>query len=267
MPSSDIVSKISFGKGLDTDLITPPVFSDKEEERLYRKQRLAAAFRLFGHYGFDEGVAGHISVRDPILTDCFWVNPMSVHFSLIKVSDLVLVNHDGEIKEGKRAINKAAFAIHSRIHLHKPEINAVAHAHSVYGRIWSTLGRFLDPITQDACTFYENQVIYDVYKGVVADCNEGDDIAGLLGDKATVILQNHGLLSAAKSVESAAWLFILMDKCCKSQILAEAVGKPKIISHDVAVKARTYIANEVTMFANFQPLYNMILSKQADFLD
>jgi hypothetical protein len=45
------------------------------------------------------------------------------------------------------------------------------------------------------------------------------------------------------------------------------VGKPKIIPHDVAVKARTYIANEVTMFANFQPLYNMILSKQADFLD
>ncbi len=267
MSNAEIVSKISFGKGLETDLITPPSFSDKEEERLYRKQRLAASFRLFGYYGFDEGVAGHISVRDPILTDCFWVNPMSVHFSLIKVSDLVLVNHDGEIIEGKKAINKAAFAIHSRIHYHKEEINAVAHAHSVYGRTWSSIGRFLDPITQDACTFYENQVIYDTYKGVVADCNEGDDIAALLGDKATVILQNHGLLTAAKSIESAAWLFILMDKCCKSQILAESIAKPKLISHEVALKAKSYIANEVTMFANFQALYNMILALDSGFLN
>jgi len=267
MNNSETVSKISFGEGLDTELITPPHFSNKEEERLYRKERLAGAFRLFAHYGFDAGVAGHISVRDPIKTDCFWVNPMSVHFSLIKVSDLVLVNHDGSIIEGKRAINRAAFAIHSRVHLHKPEINAVAHAHSVYGRAWSSLGRFLDPITQDACTFYENQALYDRYQGVVADCNEGDEIASLLADKSTAILQNHGLLTAAKSIESAAWLFILMDRCCKSQILAESVGTPKLIPHEIAVKARSYIANEVTMFANFQPLYNMVLNQEADFLE
>lgn len=53
---------------------TYPKFNTLEEERLYRKQHLAAAFRVFADRGFDEGVAGHISVRDPILTDHFWLN-------------------------------------------------------------------------------------------------------------------------------------------------------------------------------------------------
>ncbi len=39
----------------------PPVFETVEEERRHRKERLAGAFRLFSRFGFDEGVAGHIT--------------------------------------------------------------------------------------------------------------------------------------------------------------------------------------------------------------
>jgi len=38
------------------NLPQPPTFSTPEEERLHRKQRLAAAFRLFSRFGFDEGI-------------------------------------------------------------------------------------------------------------------------------------------------------------------------------------------------------------------
>ncbi|VUC23940.1 unnamed protein product [Clonostachys rosea] len=86
------------------------------EERLYRKQHLATAFRVFADRGFDEGIAGHISVRDSILTDHFWLNPLSMHVSQIKVSDLILVDEDGFIVEGDQLINTAAFTIHSAIH-------------------------------------------------------------------------------------------------------------------------------------------------------
>ena len=70
-----------------------------EEERLYRKQRLAASFRLFGRFGFDEGIAGHITARDPEHLDHFWVNPFGMSFSLIRVSDLIRVNEKGEVVE------------------------------------------------------------------------------------------------------------------------------------------------------------------------
>ncbi len=78
-----------------------------EEERLHRKQRLAATFRLFGRYGFDQGLAGHVTVRDPEHTDRFWINPLAKHFSLIRVSDLQLVDHRGAILIGDRPINQA----------------------------------------------------------------------------------------------------------------------------------------------------------------
>ena len=71
-----------------------------EDERRLRKQKLAATFRIFGRFGFDEGVAGHVTVRDPQQTDHFWVNPFGVSFKQIKVSDLILVNHQGEVVEG-----------------------------------------------------------------------------------------------------------------------------------------------------------------------
>ena len=74
-----------------------PQERDIAQERVHRKQNLAAAFRLFSKFGFDEGVAGHITARDPEFTDHFWVNPFGMHFGHIRVSDLLLVRHDGTV--------------------------------------------------------------------------------------------------------------------------------------------------------------------------
>ena len=81
------------------DLSFLPRFDSLTEERLHRKQRLAASFRLFGKFGFDEGVAGHITVRDPEHLDRFWVNPFGMNFKHIRVSDLICVDHTGEVVE------------------------------------------------------------------------------------------------------------------------------------------------------------------------
>lgn len=135
------------------NLPQPPSFERVEDERLHRQQRLAASFRLFAHYGFDEGVAGHITARDPEFPDHFWVNPFGMYFGQIRVSDLLLVNHQGEVVKGNKPVNAAAFAIHSQIHQARPDVVAAAHAHSLYGKTWASLGRLLDPLTQDACLF------------------------------------------------------------------------------------------------------------------
>ena len=200
----------------------PPSFATAAEERLHRKQRLASAFRLFAKFGFNEGVAGHITARDPEFQDHFWVNPFGMHFAHIRVSDLVLVNEQGAVVEGERPINEAAFAIHSRLHMARPDVVAAAHAHSLYGKTWSTLGRLLDPLTQDACAFYEDHSLFDDYTGVVYDNSEGDRIAKALGHRKAVILQNHGILTVGSTVDEAAWYFITMDRSCQVQLMAEA---------------------------------------------
>ncbi len=238
-----------------------------EEIRRDQLQRLTAGFRLFSYFGYDEGVAGHITLRDPEFSDHFWVNPLGVHFSQISVSDLILVSHDGKVVQGNKDVNVAAFAIHSRLHAARPDINAAAHSHSIYGRTFSTLGKLLDPISQDACAFYETQGMYKDFSGVVEEVNEGDEIAKSLGDKKVIILQNHGILTTGPSVDIALWFYMSMERCCQAQLMAEAAGKPIIIPHDTAVKTRGYIANDVAAWASYQPAFDMIVKKEPDLLD
>lgn len=235
-----------------------------EEVRLERKQKLAAAFRLFGKFGFDEGVAGHITARDPERLDHFWVNPFGVSFKQIKVSDLILVNHDGDIVEGTGLLNGAAFAIHSQIHKHLPHVTAAAHSHSVYGKAWASLGRSLDPITQDSCAFFEDHVVFNEFNGVVLDVEEGQKIATMLGKKKAAILQNHGLLTVGNTVEEAAWWYITMERSCQAQLMAEAAGVPLRISNEVARGTRANVGSPMAGVFSFKPLYDVITAEQPD---
>jgi ribulose-5-phosphate 4-epimerase/fuculose-1-phosphate aldolase len=246
---------------------TPPMFTSVEDERLHRKQRLAAAFRMFSKAGFDEGVAGHITARDPERLDHFWVNPFGMHFGHIRVSDLVLVNDAGEVVEGDRAVNLAAYAIHSQVHAARPDVVAVAHAHSLNGKAWSSLGRLLDPITQDACAFYEDHTLLDDYTGVVLDLEEGRRLARTLGQRKAIILRNHGLLTVGQTVDEAAWWFITMERSCQAQLLAEAAGKPILINADSAGKTASQVGSNIAGWFSFQPLWDRITREQPDLFD
>jgi len=244
-----------------------PRFATLEEERRHRKQRLAGAFRLFSRFGFDEGVAGHITARDPERLDHFWVNPFGMHFGQIRASDLILVNDRGEVVEGKYPVNGAAFAIHSQVHAARPDVVAAAHAHSLYGKAWSSLSRLLDPITQDACAFYEDHSLFADFTGVVYETSEGERIAQALGEKKAVILRNHGLLTVGHTVDEAVWWFITMERSCQAQLLAEAVGTPVKIDAASAAVTQQQIGSHMAGWFQFQPLWARIVREQPDLLE
>jgi ribulose-5-phosphate 4-epimerase/fuculose-1-phosphate aldolase len=245
-----------------------PQFTSIEEERRHRKQRLAAGFRLFGHFGFDEGVAGHITARDPELTDHFWVNPFAMNFKQIKVKDLLLVNDKGEIVEGTWPVNQAAFCIHSAIHQARTDVVAAAHSHSVYGKTFSALARPLEPITQDACGFHGDHVVFDEYTGVVLDTEEGKKIAHALGEHKAAILRNHGLLTVGHTVDEAVWWFITMERSCQAQLLAMSTGVDyRVIDEETAALTATQVGNHMAGWLSFQPLYDWIVAQQPDLLE
>jgi len=252
---------------IQPNLPQPPVFQAIDTERLHRKQRLAAALRLFARYGFDEGVAGHITARDPEYPDRFWVNPFGMYFGQIRVSDLVLVDAAGRVISGDRPINAAAFAIHSEVHAARPDIIAAAHTHSIHGKAWSSLGRELDPITQDACSFYEDHALFDDYTGVVLDTDEGKRIGRSLGDRKAVILRNHGLLTVGETVDAAAWWFIAMERCCQAQLLAEAAGTTVLIDPKIAKLTASQVGTPYMGWFCFQSLYDKIVKEEPDLLD
>jgi len=238
-----------------------------EEERRHRKQRLAAAFRIFGRLGFDEGVAGHITARDPEHEDRFWVNPFGMSFKQIRVADLLCVDHTGEVVEGTWPVNAAAFAIHAAVHAARPDVVAAAHSHSVHGKAFSALHRPLLPLTQDACAFYDDHAVDTEYGGVANDVEEGKRIAAALGDNKAAILANHGLITVGRSVDEAAFWFTSMERSCQAQLLAEAAGDPVPIADELAESVYEFTGTPLAGWFSAQPLFDWIIAEQPDCLD
>jgi ribulose-5-phosphate 4-epimerase/fuculose-1-phosphate aldolase len=189
-------------------------------------------------------------------------------FKQIRVKDLLLVNHDGEVVHGDWPLNAAAFAIHSQVHAARPDVVAAAHSHSVHGKAWSTLRRPLDPLTQDACAFYGDHSVYGDFTGAVLELEEGKRIAHALGDNKAVILSNHGLLTVGTtSVDEAAWWFITMERTCQAQLLADAAGGTVKSDPDQAAHPATQVGGPLAGWFNFQPLYEWIVAEEPDLLD
>jgi ribulose-5-phosphate 4-epimerase/fuculose-1-phosphate aldolase len=246
----------------------PPTFATVEEERLHRKQKLAGALRIFGRFGFGEGVAGHITVRDPEFPDHFWVNPFGKSFRHMRVSDLILVNHSGEVVYGTQAVNRAAFVIHSAIHQARPDVVAAAHSHSLHGKAFASLGIPLDPITQDACIFYEDHRVITAQGGaVVFEVEAGKELAAAFPTGKAAIHQNHGLFTVGETVDEAVFWFVTMERSCQAQLLAMAAGEPKLINHEYAAYTREQTGFPLAGWFSFQPLWQEICHTDPELFD
>lgn len=255
---SDAASKFSTRKA--------PVFSTAAEERRHRLERLTGVCRIFGRFGFSEGLLGHITVRDPEDPDLLWVNPVGVSFRQIKVSDLIQVNHHGDVLVGKRPVNPVGLLLHSAIHEARPEIVAVCHAHSLYGKAWSSLGRLLDPITQDACVLFGHQVLIREPR-VSLNRDDAKRFATAFGPHRLAIQVGHGLFSTGLTVDEAAWWFICMERACQVQFLAESVGELEKWPEPPARALANSLGSPEFGWLSFQTLWDEIIVSDVDLFD
>ena len=240
---------------------------DVDAERLHRKQRLAAGLRTLGRMHLAEGVAGHVTVRDPEFPDRFWVNPFGKNFKLMKVSDLICVDHNGDVVGGDGMVNTAAFAIHSELHKARPDVIAAAHTHSMYGRTFSTLGKPLKMISQDATMFYNDVALCSDGSGaVVVDTEVSSKMAEALGDKKALVHQNHGLITTGGSVDAAVWWFVALERCCQSQLVAEAAGEPIEIPADLCQAGFEAQGHDLAGWFQFQPWWDELVEREPEFL-
>ncbi|BAO91445.1 class II aldolase/adducin family protein [Caballeronia cordobensis] len=247
-----------------------PDFSSFAEERQHRKERLVAACRAFALHNLDYGFAGHLTVRDPEFPELYWTNPMAVHFSQVKLSNLILANHAGKVMEGEYALNRAGFVLHAAVHDANPDIVAMCHAHTVYGTAFAALGRPLDPITQDAAAFFEDHVVIKDEAGAVAvEEKAGLSVADYFKNVKAAIHQNHGLLTVSRhSIEAAAFWFIALERCCQQQLLVEATGiKPIMVPEHSSRYSRDNVGSEYIGWLHFQPIYEQLVQTNPDMFD
>jgi ribulose-5-phosphate 4-epimerase/fuculose-1-phosphate aldolase len=247
-----------------------PSFATHAEERRHRKERLAAACRAFALQGFDYGFAGHLTVRDPEHPELYWTNPMCVHFANVKVSNLILVDHAGKVVEGDYAVNRAGFVLHAAVHEAHPEIMAMCHAHTLYGTAYAALGRPLAPITQDAAAFFEDHAVIRSEAGQVAvEERAGLSVADHFKGVKAVIHQNHGLFTSSQhGIESAAFWFIALERCCHQQLLVDASGHaPVLVPEQRSRFSREHVGSDYIGWLHFQTIFDQLQRSQPDLFD
>lgn len=247
-------------------LPVPREYEDIDTERRHRKLRLAASFRLLARFGLTEGIAGHVTLRDPEHHDRYWVNQYAQHFSTIHPDDLMCIDVDGQVHHGTGPVNAAAVAIHCGLHRVNHAAAAAVHTHTTYGRAFAARERLLEPINQESCLFYENHVVFrgDI---VVLAMNEGERIAQTMGERKAAILLNHGLLTVGSSVDSAIYRFIAMERCAQVQLLAEASGPLRPLTPEEARATRRHLASDYVAWLGFQGLYRQVLREHRDLDD
>lgn len=219
---------------------------DPHAERAHRKLMCAAGYRIFAAMRWGTRGDGHISARDPILTDHFWLLDWGVPFGEATVDQLVLVGPDGSVKDEDGtptgAVNTAGYNIHAPLHAARPDVVSAAHTHTGYGTPWSANVRPFRALCQEATSFVFDQGLFDDEEVEVLTYDGGKRIAAALGSAKLVILRNHGLLTVGTSVESAVGWFVTAELV--SEVHVKAPDGVPISDEAAAVAARSLAAEE-----------------------
>ncbi|GGF76644.1 class II aldolase/adducin family protein [Alteromonas lipolytica] len=196
------------------------------------RKDLAAAYRLLDLEGWSDMIFTHISARLPDSDDRFLLNSYGLLPEEVCASNLVLVDVQGENAGSSPAtVNPAGFTIHSALHMARDDAHCVMHTHTMAGMAVSGLAEGLLPVNQTSMEFF-NRIAYYDYQGIPLECDEREAIVAAMGDKNSMILRNHGLLTVGRTVAEAFYRMYYLNKACEIQVETMKTGGTLLIPSD-----------------------------------
>ena len=188
------------------------------------RMNLAACYRLLAHFGMTDMIFTHITARVPGPKHHLLINPYGFFFEDVTASNLVKFDLDGNvIGDSPYTINPVGFTFHTALHAAREDVTCVIHTHSRYAVEVSALKCGLLPVTQSALRFY-GKVGYHDYEGLAPAGDELGRLAKDIGDRRVLVLRNHGLITAGRTIPEAFHLAFYFEECCKTQIEIMATG-------------------------------------------
>ena len=235
----------------------------------YNQERedLAAAFRWTARLNMHEAVANHFSLAVNESGSKFLLNPIGMHFSEICASDLILIDaNDTETMSQHNAPDPTAWAIHSALHRNNPQARCILHVHPKYATILSSLDdKEMKPIDQNTMRFYERVSIDRDFSGMGLG-KEAERLSTLLGNNPVLLMGNHGVLTAAKTVASAFDELYYFERSCQTLIGAYQTGKKlHFVSHKVAKKTAQQWIDYDASEMHFEALKRILDKEEPDY--
>ena len=210
--------------------------SHYSEEEWRARVKLAAVYRIFAYMKWDESIYNHISLRVPGEPEHFLINPFGLHYSEVKASNLVKINHDGEIiGNSDWPINPAGFTFHSAIHEQVDNAHCVMHVHTTATQAVCCLEEGLSFSNFYSAQLY-GKVAYHDFEGITVHRDEGDRILQSANQQPVLLLRNHGPVVMGASLAQAFSLMWLVSRACEVQLASQSMGAVRDISTPVLEK-------------------------------
>ncbi len=192
------------------------------------REKLVKAGRVLVDQGQGDFVAGHVSMRLPG-SDRFLMKPAGIGLDEMTAENIITVNIEGEKVAGSMPRHSEVF-IHSEILRARPEIHSVIHTHPPHAIAFSSLGRPLVSVGNANAVFFEGLPVFSETTDLIKDQATGKAVARCLGAHPALLLRNHGIVTAGRTLEEAVWLALKLESACRLQLLAEAAGGPRLLA-------------------------------------
>src|SRR5258706_7914576 len=218
---------------------------------------LADAGRVLAHEGQGDYVAGHVSLRLPDQPDRFLMKPAGIGLEEMTDDNIITVDIEGNKVAGSAERHNEVF-IHSEVLRARPDGQAVVHTHAVYGVVFSSLGKPLQAVSNDGAFFAGGLPVFSETTELIITSDRGKAVARTLGNYGALILRNHGIVTAAASMEEAVWLALKLNQACHAQVLAEMAGGPLLVGDPGEAKTKGAYANRPDIHTG---IFNYVLRK------
>jgi ribulose-5-phosphate 4-epimerase/fuculose-1-phosphate aldolase len=220
------------------------------------KTQLAAAHRLAVLHELEEGIDNHFTVTVPGQDDRYLILPFGLHWSEARASAMIVFDESGTTLEGEGVVELSAQCIHAPIH-RICDVRVVLHTHQPWALALNMLkdNRLL-PANQTAA-FFHGHIAYDNdYSGTADSLEEGERLAGVIGDKQILFMKNHGVIVTGDNIAQAYKRLYKLERVCRTQVLALSTGRPiEVLSDDVVTRLQAPSANDRHSRAERERLY------------
>ncbi len=209
------------------------------------KVHLAAAHRLAVLHELEEGIDNHFTVTVPGTDDRYLILPFGLHWSEARASDLIVFDESGATLEGEGVVELSAQCIHAPIH-RICGARVVMHTHQTWALALNMLkeNRLL-PASQTAAFFHGHVAYDDIYAGTADFIEEGERLAGVIGNKHVLFMKNHGVLVTGATVAQAYRRLYKLERVCRAQIMAMSTGKPlEVLSDEIVAQVQAPPVND-----------------------
>ncbi|MFF7251346.1 class II aldolase/adducin family protein [Embleya sp. NPDC008237] len=189
------------------------------------------ASRALAAAGLTDMVWGHAGVRDDAGRGV-WMKAAGWGFEEIDADRVLLVDRAGDVRDG-RGKRHIEFPIHTEIMAARPDVGCVVHTHAPALAAFASLDTPLRPISHDGVLFCDPQLPRFTDTGaLIANADLGAALATTLGDGIACLMPQHGAVTVGPDAATAVMYAVLLERACRTQLMAMAAGGPKVWSDD-----------------------------------